>query len=56
MSLVISVIISWTTIPLLRNASMILLQNPPSNMDIDKIKDEVTQVSWYRKGIMTPIG
>ena len=44
MSLVTSVIISWTTIPLLRRASMILLQNPPRDFDVDIVKEKVSQV------------
>ncbi|XP_077973313.1 uncharacterized protein LOC120338028 isoform X2 [Styela clava] len=44
MSLVTSIIISWTTIPLLRRASMILLQNPPRSINVDDIKEKAAKV------------
>lgn len=44
MSLIIVVIISFTTLPLLKNAGMILLQNPPPGINLIALREEVCRV------------
>lgn len=44
MSLVTSAIISVTTIPLLRRSALILLQNPPQNVNVNEVKEKAEKV------------